>query len=637
MTSWLVTLDPPAVATNRTQLNLNSGAIQVGGPSNGTSIDWGDSHIEAFQALQQFGSAVVDYRVPNRTVTIPLGLGMDSSGTEETARSQLREMVALLQREGGWLLRQRAGGSAMYADIVNATLTLPDVWGETGGLEPNVNLVLECLPDFYGDEVTLDTLSATGCFTSVLTVTGTTANITGDIPVRTRILASDTSGHNQLGALWGIRCKHYDSASSAALVYEADTLGLINGTVVVTGVAGATNSKVAGQTNLPAGAWVSVLTTTPAVTGTPMSHQGSYHVWARCQSPAATPQLQFLWGVGSLSVPVTNSAVKLPGAGAFYLMDLGEIRLDPPPTGPNEWFGAIQVQAANAGDAIYIDQLYFQPIDDGAGQLEYVAGVAASSVAFGPSPPTSGTDNSAVGTVAWGSPGNVTSEDGNVATPGVMSGIGTATHYLQATGFGFAIPAGATITGIQVDVKRGGSNNIVDNRIRLVKTGAIQTPDKADTVTPWPVSLAFKTYGGQADLWSGAWTPSDINSANFGVVLSAQNTLNVGQPNVDFIRVTVYCTLASGFSVSQDAVVYASKTAELRWDGMWRVDPTGTVYGPISDVIGDLPRIPPSGLEGRPVQLFFKPTRGDLNSLPDSGLDGMTIQVKYRPCWIGRP
>jgi len=429
----------------------------------------------------------------------------------------------------------------------------------------------------------------------------------------------------------GIRSKHYDPAPSAGLFYECESLGLINGTAV-TGVASASGGHVASNTSLPAGAWVSVLTTTPAVTGTPMTHTGSYRVWCRAYSATATPQLQFLWGVGSLSVPQTNDPVTLPGKGAFYLLDLGEIRLDAPPVGTNEWFGVVQVQVANADDPIYLDCLYFQPIDDGAGELTYVPTAPVSSIAIGPNPPVTGTNDATVGTTAWTNPGRVTAADGSYATV-ALSG-GSSSEYLKATGFGFSIPAGAVIEGIQLDVLRFESSpGVGDNSVKLVKAGSIVGADRA-VAGAWPTSPAYATYGSATDLWGTSWSVSDVNNSGFGAAVSA---LGVFSPTaeIDFMRITVYYAL-TGFAVVQDAVVYADGTTELRYDGMVRTPGSGA-YGPVSNVEGDLPRLPSSGLENRVCQLFIKPTRGDLDALPDSGLDGFTVQVRYRPTYLSRP
>jgi hypothetical protein len=81
--------------------------------------------------------------------------------------------------------------------------------------------------------------------------------------------------------------------------------------------------------------------------------------------------------------------------------------------------------------------------------------------------------------------------------------------------------------------------------------------------------------------------------------------------------------------------VYASHTAEVRHDGIFRT-PDGTVYGPVSQVLGDLPRLPPSGNEARPVQVFAKPSRGDFDALTDDGLDDLSVTVVYRPCYLSR-
>ena len=67
-----------------------------------------------------------------------------------------------------------------------------------------------------------------------------------------------------------------------------------------------------------------------------------------------------------------------------------------------------------------------------------------------------------------------------------------------------------------------------------------------------------------------------------------------------------------------DAVLHASQSVELNTVGMFREDATGTAWGPVSHVTGDLPRLPPSGLEARSVELFVKASRGDFDQLPDT-------------------
>lgn len=73
------------------------------------------------------------------------------------------------------------------------------------------------------------------------------------------------------------------------------------------------------------------------------------------------------------------------------------------------------------------------------------------SVTVGPNIAGTGADGGGVN-VAWVNPGNVTANDSVFATAALN--VGLHTNELLATNFGFAIPAGATINGIQVDVNR---------------------------------------------------------------------------------------------------------------------------------------------------------------------------------------
>ena len=119
----------------------------------------------------------------------------------------------------------------------------------------------------------------------------------------------------------------------------------------------------------------------------------------------------------------------------------------------------------------------------------------------GPSYAGTGADNTGVGTATWTNPGNITAADTNYATCSL--GSSAVSHYLWATNFGFGIPAGATINGIQVSVMRESSssstsNNIQDNVVSLIKGGAVTGSNKA-TATYWPDSMTAASYGGTGD------------------------------------------------------------------------------------------------------------------------------------------
>jgi alpha-tubulin suppressor-like RCC1 family protein len=163
----------------------------------------------------------------------------------------------------------------------------------------------------------------------------------------------------------------------------------------------------------------------------------------------------------------------------------------------------------------------------------------------GPNNPSSAI-SSGGGTVAWTSPTNVYASDNSRAS--VSLGKGVISQYLQATGFGFTIPTTATINGIQVDIERYANNTLIrDNSLKLIKNGNISGDETADTATGWPSSDTYKSYGGNTDLWGLTWTPTDINSSNFGVALDIKNNKTGSGATyigyVDHIRITVYYTV----------------------------------------------------------------------------------------------
>lgn len=604
-----IVLDPHEVAdAGRVELDLNSGPIRV----DQAGIDWGDAAIQAYMADLSVGSVAVDYRLPNRTVTIPLGLGMDDSGQAgfDAARQALNQKVALIQREGGWLKRTSNVGP-LYADVVSATLTEPDRWGEAGAVEPDVKLVLECLPDFYGDEVDLGALAQSP-------VTFTT--IEGDHPGRVRIRVTDLSGDDQQGLLWGFRSRGVPSTLSNAFYFDGSDL-----TEITPGSTGAGATLISGT-------WLPVVSTTLSADGSEMTHTGAYRVWARCYSTNAAPRVRLVWAIGDLARPEENDAVALPRGGNDFLLDLGSVYLREAPVGTHRWKGVIQAYGDTSADTFTLTELFLQPIGETAGRLisnpaDSVAGAVSSAAA-----PATVVDATGTGTVAWSNPAGATTEfDSSVATASVNA---SDSHYLKATGFGFAIPATATVIGIAAWVVRAcAAGNIGDRKVRLVRAGTVEATDRA-AILPWPTAWAGMSYGGSTDLWGAAWTPSDINNAGFGFALSAGSNVS-DTADVDFIRLTVYYTIGSGF-VSEDAVIFANRTAEISTDGCYRDDSAGSGnYGAVSVFVGDLPRIPPSGPEGLGIELVVRPTVGNFDDLPDSSVVAST-QVLYRPCYIAR-
>lgn len=181
----------------------------------------------------------------------------------------------------------------------------------------------------------------------------------------------------------------------------------------------------------------------------------------------------------------------------------------------------------------------------------------------GPNSPGTAANDTGVGTVAWSNINNIKVEDAAVSYTSFSSGGTVYSNYAKATGFGFSIPSGATIDGIQVDIKRkasisNASYNASDNIVKMVKGGTVVGTNKA-VAGNWSTTLAYTTYGGATDLWGESWTDTDINGSTFGAVLSCK-MFAIGKSYdstyFDHIRITVYYTAGGGGGSSTNALLY---------------------------------------------------------------------------------
>ena len=166
-------------------------------------------------------------------------------------------------------------------------------------------------------------------------------------------------------------------------------------------------------------------------------------------------------------------------------------------------------------------------------------------------------DDATVGTVAWSNPDRAKSlADGNATA--VLSSLGVS-HYLKATNFGFSIPTGATIDGILAEINKNFAGGYFpkDNSVKIVTSdGTLGSEDKANTDN-WPFGT-YISYGASNDLWNESWSDTDINDADFGVVISAKDTTgNKLYPFICHIRITVYYTEAE---TSNPTVTIKSQT-----------------------------------------------------------------------------
>ncbi len=139
----------------------------------------------------------------------------------------------------------------------------------------------------------------------------------------------------------------------------------------------------------------------------------------------------------------------------------------------------------------------------------------------------------------WTTPTNVGSSNNARATYSVPANLQSTN--LDATGFGFAIPATANIIGVEVTIERNASlaSALKDDDVYLLKAGAQAGTDHA-SATYWPTTDTDRNYGTTSDLWGTTWTPAQINASNFGVRLKVDSDNGSARTaSVDYIEVTV--------------------------------------------------------------------------------------------------
>jgi hypothetical protein len=180
--------------------------------------------------------------------------------------------------------------------------------------------------------------------------------------------------------------------------------------------------------------------------------------------------------------------------------------------------------------------------------------VAACAQSQGPFNPGTLSNNTATCPFAYSSglnlapAGNAATTNNVYASASHCDCCDANTSCLQATNFGFSIPAGSIITGIQVDIEKRRSvaagGVIEDNGLRLIKGGTVTGSDRANFGLNWPTTDTYSTYGGSSDLWGTTWTLAEVNAANFGCAFACISyTCGATMTSfVDHIRITVFYT-----------------------------------------------------------------------------------------------
>lgn len=168
------------------------------------------------------------------------------------------------------------------------------------------------------------------------------------------------------------------------------------------------------------------------------------------------------------------------------------------------------------------------------------------STSSGPLSPGTVVDDATVGTIAWINPNNVMLSDNTYTTltTGPVSFLG---HRLNATNFGFSIPAAATIDGIVIDLEgyRTYTSGSAGWALKIIKGGVVGTTNPVPSNTVLPFIESSVTNGNSTFKWGLTWTVADINASNFGVSYRIGTIFDdnmVGVQYLDNVRITVYYT-----------------------------------------------------------------------------------------------
>lgn len=167
------------------------------------------------------------------------------------------------------------------------------------------------------------------------------------------------------------------------------------------------------------------------------------------------------------------------------------------------------------------------------------------------------------------------SDDFYTSFGNITGGVGNYTDYLRVEKFGFNIPEGTIIKGIQIDIERSDPNLATsDFSIRIMKEGVICGSERSTGIA-YPATDAYQTYGSPADLWGETWGFKNINGGNFGVAIAAQRNNPAGNTTgqIDNVRITVYYDFITlPLTLISFTAVKENKKVNLNWSTMSEIN-----------------------------------------------------------------
>ncbi len=640
--------------------------------------NYGEAAAEVFLAQDgSVGERVIDTRWTNRTANLPLNLKERGGTAFSTIRSSIQAFAAQASVPGGggcYVTRVLANGGTVQGDIQAAGVTLSGGFQQAHRDSDNeAELRLQTLPDWYTPtEINAGTISATATGQAI----GTFTDIEGDFPEgnRCRLVITAGTAADVLGVKYAIRSKHYSADATARLSYEAEALDPLD-LAAGTALAGASGGTAVYHPNLGTG-WTPVLGTNMGGTAY-LTHTGTYRLEARVYTTSATPpELRCVYDVGDLVNPAENDKdiKQIPGASNFYLLDLGELRLDRSPVGDHRWLGQIQARGAAGGENVYIDRVRLWPVDEY--YAEITASIAPEMSAFGShigrdefgqvvsggSDPLAGLTAPAGG--PWAGAGD--SDDFVVEDTGHTAQRTATTDASGIQNARFALLGASstdTVVGLEHKFTFGPAAGLVSRYTNTSNFFAIVLDPGIGQAHVHRRISGTTTTQTLSGLTLGAMTADTFYELRMHVTaeghwffwvrliggryeligmgryseLSASGALASGRSGFCDHWVPVQaCTRTyanyAAWAPERDAVIFAGEAAELRTDGASRASADGVGSGVLVP-FGNPPRLP----QGGPVEVMAAVSRGGFDQLPDFELIDASVEVHDHVTWLTAP
>jgi len=151
---------------------------------------------------------------------------------------------------------------------------------------------------------------------------------------------------------------------------------------------------------------------------------------------------------------------------------------------------------------------------------------------------------------------------------------------LHLTGFGFALPPGALVDGVLLEVTRaqsGSVSQIKDELVQLLVKGARSGADRKSG-SYWTQATATAAYGGSGDSWGLALDAATVGAADFGCALRVRSTYagNASAWIKSTPQLTVHLTDATG---EWSSPLVSLGPGAKRWDSLESKQDAGSACG----------------------------------------------------------